>query len=326
MNRFAFSLLTLSLSLAPILCWGAEPPQPPPFPPPPSRQSPPEITPFIDPAPRVTPDEDPVTNEIEAAAKLQDDPSHKAELATHAAATDRLLAARHAALEELSKAAIADYLAGKGSLASALDSIQRLAAAELDVSTTPAQRLTARENVLRWLSKLEVRVKELSDKGKSPSTDYLSAKAARLDAEIALDREQFGQPGTVADIKVLRETVNFRTDSYNHIDALYIANAKGGEVDKLEKTACDLCLARANLALAQADNPAATKQLKLALKHANFLVAAVTAAFNAGTVTLDEMSDAAEERSQIERKLLALSPDAVEEVHKAVEEVHKAPK
>lgn len=167
------------------------------------------------------------------------------------------------------------------------------------------------------MGKLEGRVKELSDNGKAPSTDYLSVKAARLDAEIAVDREQFGQPGTVADIKVLRETVNFRAESFNRIDALYIVHAKGGEFDKLEKTACDLCLARANLALVQADKPAAINELKLAFKHADGLVAAVTAAFGAGVITLDELSDAAGERSQIERKLLAVSPDAMEEARKS---------
>jgi hypothetical protein len=98
-------------------------------------------------------------------------------------------------------------------------------------------------------------------------------------------------------------------------EALFVANAKGGEADKEAMTARDLCLARANLALAQADKPAAINELKLALKYAECYAQAVTVAYQTGTVTLNEVGEAGEERRQIELKLLALSSGALEEVN-----------
>jgi hypothetical protein len=46
-------------------------------------------------------------------------------------------------------------------------------------------------------------------------------------------------------------------------------------------------------------------------------VKSITVAYRAGTVPLSVAGEAGEDRRQIELKLLALSPDAVEEVNKS---------
>jgi outer membrane protein TolC len=71
---------------------------------------------------------------------------------------------------------------------------QQVAAAELELAATPADRLQARESLLKHARELEAAVKARFDEGLVSSLDLKMAQAARLRAEADLLLERQAAP------------------------------------------------------------------------------------------------------------------------------------
>jgi hypothetical protein len=95
-----------------------------------------------------------------------------------------LLEERRDALRKVVKARMAEFDAGRGTLALLLDYSARLLQAELETAGRRADRIAAHQAHLGRMKKCEEQVSAWYRAGRVTFADYHSARAARLDAEI----------------------------------------------------------------------------------------------------------------------------------------------
>jgi hypothetical protein len=81
-----------------------------------------------------------------------------------------------------------ELAAGRGTLAPLLHVSRELLKAELELATTPAERVAAHESHFNAMRKAEEQVKRAYDVGLMKAADYHEMRAARLEAEIGLRR------------------------------------------------------------------------------------------------------------------------------------------
>src|SRR5262249_30630419 len=77
-----------------------------------------------------------------------------------------------------------EFDAGRGTLDTVIELSEKLLQAELDVATRKEQRLDAHTFHFDLMKKVEERIKAAHEAGRGTEADSLTAKAARLDAEV----------------------------------------------------------------------------------------------------------------------------------------------
>lgn len=108
----------------------------------------------------------------------------------------QLMEEREAILGKLVDIARTRYRQGEATLDLVIDAEQNLLAARFDAATTARQRIEIRESQLELATQRENEVAKLVDTGNVGPVDLLQAKAYRLTAAIALERERQRQVST----------------------------------------------------------------------------------------------------------------------------------
>jgi hypothetical protein len=102
-----------------------------------------------------------------------------------------LLKERLEVLREMEKALKNSYESfGTVPLERVLQASRKVIQAELELAETAAERVALREKAVAIAKEIEKILKTRHDAGTVPIYEYLEAKAARLEAEIALERER----------------------------------------------------------------------------------------------------------------------------------------
>ena len=96
----------------------------------------------------------------------------------------KLQTERRDVLKKLVEARENEFMAGRGTLDVLLGATRDPLQAELELATTPKQRLAAHAARLELAKKIEEVMKNRHDAGRATQADYLQSQAARLDAEI----------------------------------------------------------------------------------------------------------------------------------------------
>jgi hypothetical protein len=105
----------------------------------------------------------------------------------------KLLGERREALERLVEAKLGRFQAGLEAAyayPALLDALRLHLQSELELLDKPSDRVAVHQNQVERVKKIEERLKKQSDNGKIRVDEYLQGKAARLEAEIGLLREQ----------------------------------------------------------------------------------------------------------------------------------------
>jgi outer membrane protein TolC len=100
----------------------------------------------------------------------------------------KLLEERRDALRKVIEARQKEFEVGRGSLDGLLRTARKLLQAELELATTPAQRIAAHQAHYDIAKKVEEMNATRYDAGRLSFADYQESRAARLAAEIALLR------------------------------------------------------------------------------------------------------------------------------------------
>jgi outer membrane protein TolC len=94
------------------------------------------------------------------------------------------------ALQEAYRVKWEEYKAGRATLQVVLELRKELGKAEVDLEEKPEDRITILGNNVKMLKEVEDATKEKFDGGRVTYGDVQMSKAARLEAEIALQRER----------------------------------------------------------------------------------------------------------------------------------------
>ncbi|HEX3148001.1 MAG TPA: sigma-70 family RNA polymerase sigma factor [Gemmataceae bacterium] len=97
------------------------------------------------------------------------------------------------ALEEQLKTQTERVEQGKDSMTSLFDAVHELADAEVDLATTQEAKIAALEKLLKYLREYELTMTKLYDAGQQSKQGLVRAKAARLKAEIELEKVKEGK-------------------------------------------------------------------------------------------------------------------------------------
>jgi outer membrane protein TolC len=101
-----------------------------------------------------------------------------------------LLKERVEVLQEALRITQAEYKAGRNTLENVHESWHELFKTELELCETPVERIAVHQKILAIAQEIEKMTQEQWDAGRNTKGALLRSKAARLDVEIGLLREQ----------------------------------------------------------------------------------------------------------------------------------------
>jgi hypothetical protein len=193
------------------------------------------------------------------------------------------------------------------SLAFVLRAEEETLAAQLELHPKAERRIALRTQHVDRLRSREEKVARLFAAGdkRFSKADCLECKAARVAAEIALHREHCSgvSPEKAA---TLEELAWMSHDIFYQVYALYRAGGPGGESERCCQAGHNVCLAIAELELARGDRKKALAHLEDAACCADMACESVRAAYNVGTITLDQVLKMGAVRVDTKSRLLDL--------------------
>jgi hypothetical protein len=187
-------------------------------------------------------------------------------VADSAAELEKLALARRDALAALAAALDAQPDATPSRWIDLLDAEHAAHQARLAVVVELSRRIELDEAYVDRLAKLEA---ELN--GKTPATgnrNLLALRAAQAEAALELAREHYRDQLGPAEITILEDTAARLQELFDQITALYLIGEKGGESERRARVGYECSRARAHLARACGDRPAALAELRHAFEFA----------------------------------------------------------
>lgn len=224
------------------------------------------------------------------------------------------LALRRTFLEGICVSARQEYDTGARTTESLLELRRRLRDVEIELSTTSAERSSALKKYGAYVNELARTLPRREAPAKHADPTPL-LKECQLEAEIALDREEFGNCGTMPEIHALQERARALRSGVHIVLGLYSAGTRGGEPEQAALLAREWCVARADLALASADKPRAITHLKAAVKYAEWRADLCSIKREKETDLIDAINSRAE-LHQISATLFKLCPECASQKRK----------
>jgi hypothetical protein len=134
----------------------------------------------------------------------------------------------------------------------------------LELTAELARRIELRQAYAERLAKMEAVLHENADSGKTAADALRSQaalRAAQAEAALELARERYRDQLGPAEIEILEDTAARLQLIFDQINALYLVGAAGGEAHHRARAGYQCSRARAHLARACGDRPAALADL-----------------------------------------------------------------
>ncbi len=128
---------------------------------------------------------------------------------------------------------------------------------QLAAEQTLAKHLIIRQQWLDRLDRLEADIAKKPGDAGGKSLDLAVCRAARAEAALRLAQERYRDQRALSEVLILEDEVGHLHEIYTQIDALYRVGERGGESQNWARAGFALCRARAELARACGDRPAA---------------------------------------------------------------------
>ena len=142
---------------------------------------------------------------------------------------------------------------------------------QLAAKETLAERLAIRQQRVDRLDRLEADIRKKPGDAASKSLDLAVCRAAHAEAALRLAQERYRDQRALSEVLILEDEVSHLHELYSQINAFYLVGARGGEASNWGRAGFALCRARAELARACGDRPAALAHWRETCEFGDYL-------------------------------------------------------